>query len=103
MTPRWMRNLLLRFYPRSWAAAMEAESREWMVRCRTCGAERSIWELGGVRWKARRKSKMWMFRLCSDCGRWRWHDVYRRKQTALGGAEEEAATANDGAPPSSTS
>ncbi len=23
-----------------------------MARCETCGDERSIWELGGIRWKA---------------------------------------------------
>jgi ribosomal protein S14 len=102
MTPRWMRDLLVRFYPRSWAAAMEAESREWMVRCRTCGAERSVWELGGVRWKAKRKSRTWMYRRCPDCGRWRWHDVYRRKPTAPAGAEEAATGDTGGAPPSST-
>src|SRR5215204_3301622 len=100
MTPRWMRDLLVRYYPRSWAAAMEAESREWMVRCRACGAERSVWDLGGIRWKG--KGRMWMFRRCLTCGRWRWHDVYRRKRTAPAGAEPAATAANGGAPPSST-
>jgi ribosomal protein S27E len=35
------------------AAEMEAESRTWMVRCRKCGNERSVWEMGGLRYKAR--------------------------------------------------
>jgi hypothetical protein len=87
MTSRWMRDLLIRFYPRSWAAAMEAESRAWMVRCRTCGAERSVWDPGGVRWKAKQNGKMWMFRRCATCDRWRWHDVNRRAWTAPAGGE----------------
>lgn len=80
-----MRDLLVRAMPRSWAAAMEAESREWMVRCRTCGTERSIWELGGVRWK--KTGKTWMLRRCPGCGRWRWHAVVRRAKTASAGGE----------------
>lgn len=86
MNPPWIRDLFLRFYPRSRVAALEAESREWMVRCRACGAERSIWELGGIR---RRKAvgRMWVFRRCPDCARWRWHDVSRREQTAPAGGE----------------
>jgi hypothetical protein len=31
---------------------MRAESLRWMIRCE-CGFERSMWEVGGVRWKAR--------------------------------------------------
>jgi len=50
---------------------MEAESRAWMARCETCGNERSIWDLGGIRWKAagnpRRRLK------CPSCNRTTWH------------------------------
>ncbi len=31
--------------PRSLAASMEAESREWMMRC-PCGYEQSLWDAG---------------------------------------------------------
>ena len=62
--------------PRPMTAAMEAESRQWMVRCRTCGFERSIWELGGIRWKA--KGTSWTWRRCPHCGKRRWHTIYRR-------------------------
>ena len=62
--------------PRTWGASMEAESRTWMVRCRSCGFERSIWELGGVRWKASGTS--WTWGRCPNCNKRRWHKVYRR-------------------------
>lgn len=41
-----------RFAGAETAAAMEAHSRAWLVECPHCGHERSIWELGGIRYKA---------------------------------------------------
>ena len=60
--------------PHSWATAMQAESRSWMVRC-TCGYERSVWELGGIRWKAKGSPRRLM--RCPQCGENSWHTVYR--------------------------
>lgn len=60
--------------PKKWAAGMEAESRAWMVRCR-CGFERSMWEAGGIRWKAVGKEYQYLF--CPNCGRRHWHTVYK--------------------------
>ena len=63
---------------RRWAtAAMEDESREWLVRCPACGHERSIWELGGVRYKARGTKRQ--FRRCPACRQVSWHLVYRQR------------------------
>jgi hypothetical protein len=62
-------------FPASWARSMEADSREWMIRCR-CGFERSIWEIGGIRWKARGTSRNYM--RCPKCGRRSWHTTYRK-------------------------
>ncbi len=70
--------LITQVAPRSWAASMEAESRAWMVRCRSCGFERSIWELGGIRWKA--KGSKWTWGRCPHCGKRGWHKVYRRNE-----------------------
>src|SRR5687768_4642677 len=43
-----LRNLIFAVVPRSWAAAMEAESRRWVTTC-PCGAEVSTWDVGGIR------------------------------------------------------
>ncbi len=60
--------------PRSWAESMRAESLSWMVQC-TCGFERSVWEMGGIRWKAKGNPRRLM--RCSECGQRTWHKVYQ--------------------------
>ena len=62
-------------FPAGWAQSMEADSRRWMVRC-PCGFERSVWDIGGIRWKAIGTPK-W-FRKCPSCGHRHWHTVYHR-------------------------
>lgn len=52
-------------------AAMEAHSRNWFVRCQRCDHRRSIWELGGIRYKAAGTS---LTRLhCPTCRAGRMH------------------------------
>ncbi len=71
--------LIQRFFtailPRSWAESMRAESLSWMMQC-TCGFEQSIWEMGGIRWKAKGNPKRLM--RCSKCGQRTWHKTYRK-------------------------
>jgi hypothetical protein len=38
--------------PAEWQASIERESREWRARCPKCLQETSVWDLGGVRFKA---------------------------------------------------
>lgn len=64
-----------RILPKQMAAEMEAESREWMLRCE-CGTEQSIWELGGIRWKASGNPKKLM--KCAKCGKATWHTLTRQ-------------------------
>jgi hypothetical protein len=61
--------------PKKRAAAMEAESRDWIARC-ACGFERSIWELGGIRWKAAGNPRRLLS--CPQCSRSRWHTIHKR-------------------------
>jgi hypothetical protein len=74
-----IQQLISRVVPSSWAASMEEESRQWMVRCQKCGYERSIWELGGVRWKA--AGTKWMLGRCPNCGKLGWHKVYHKPKS----------------------
>ena len=69
----FIQRLITSIVPRSWAAGMEAESRAWMARCATCGEERSVWELGGIRWKAAGtpRRRLW----CLRCARRTWHQL----------------------------
>ena len=59
------------------AAQMEADSRTWMVQCPVCGYERSIWDIGGIRYKAVGNQRNLM--RCPNCGKRSWHKVYRRE------------------------
>lgn len=61
--------------PASTLASMEAESRKWMVKCKTCGTERSIWEMGGIRSGAS-GTKTTRAR-CEKCCKNEWHTVYK--------------------------
>ncbi|MGH7163054.1 MAG: hypothetical protein ACREID_06195 [Planctomycetota bacterium] len=63
---RVLQRFFSRVLPRRWAASMEAESRTWVMRCR-CGHETSIWEMGGIRWKAA-GTPLTLGR-CAACGR----------------------------------
>lgn len=63
--------------PKRWMAAMEADSRAWMVQC-SCGFTRSVWELGGIRFKATGQPR-WYLR-CPQCGQRSWHKVYHDPQ-----------------------
>jgi hypothetical protein len=60
--------------PASTLASMEAESRKWMVKCKVCGSEKSIWELGGIRSGAS-GTKTTRAR-CEKSAKNEWHTVY---------------------------
>jgi len=57
------------------AAAMEAHSRAWLVQCPSCGHTRSIWELGGIRYKATGAPRTRLH--CPSCRQAGWHPVSR--------------------------
>lgn len=59
--------------PRTKAAELEKESRAWIVTCDDCETKRSVWELGGIRWKAS-GSPRWRIG-CETCGAKRWHTL----------------------------
>jgi ribosomal protein S27E len=69
--------LLQAILPRRLAEEMEAESRSWTVRCNACELERSVWELGGVRWKAAGRPSRLM--RCPQCGRVTWCTLSRKQ------------------------
>lgn len=56
--------------------SMKAESQMWMMKCGNCNHERSIWDMGGIRWKASGRPRR--YRACPNCGQRSWHMVYKR-------------------------
>jgi len=65
---------ILAFVSSKIAESMEAHSRSWMVRCK-CGHSRSIWDLGGIRWKAAGKPRI--YGRCPQCNTRSWHTLAR--------------------------
>ncbi len=47
-----MRGLVMRFMSDETKKKAEAESRAWIGVCKHCGTENSIWDIGGLRYKA---------------------------------------------------
>jgi len=70
-----LQRFVLALAPKRWAADMEAESRTWLARCE-CGHELSIWEHGGIRWKAKGTPTRVM--ACPTCGKRTPHKIYRK-------------------------
>jgi hypothetical protein len=70
----WLGSLFARSAGPGLRARMEAESRQWMCRCLTCGTTRSVWEAGGVRYRAAGRSRVLL--RCPTCRRLRCHLVF---------------------------
>ncbi|MBC8064942.1 MAG: hypothetical protein H7Y17_08940 [Chlorobia bacterium] len=66
--------LVTRFVSKSFAQAMEAESRAWRFTC-TCGWSSSIWDLGGIRYKGKGNKKTLM--KCPGCGERKWFQMVK--------------------------
>jgi len=73
----FIQEFLIAVLPKTWAEEMCAESLDWMMRC-SCGSERSIWESGGIRWKAKGNPRR--FEVCPQCGVRMVHTLYRKSE-----------------------
>ena len=52
--------------PKSWSDAIQQESQNWTLRCPACNSLHSIWDLGGIRFKAASTNKKIRAR-CPQC------------------------------------
>src|SRR5215468_8750026 len=66
---------------KKWAASAEAESRSWIARCSSCGFDRSLWELGSIRWKAAGSERRYLY--CPKCGQAHWHTISKRQTASM--------------------
>jgi hypothetical protein len=62
-----IQRVFMAILPKSWANDMRAESQRWQIRCCTCGKSGSLWDAGGIRWKATSVGKITLVK-CSQCG-----------------------------------
>ena len=70
-----LRKLMLWLLP-GMASRFERDSREWMVQCTKCGHEISVWEAGGIRYKARGTVRR--LGKCSNCGKTSMLRIYHK-------------------------
>jgi len=75
MTLSKSQRLARRFSPAGTFAAMEHESRAWIVEG-ACGYRTSVWEAGGIRYKARGTRRTWG--KCPGCGKRHGFRIYRQ-------------------------
>jgi hypothetical protein len=76
-----LQRLATNLLPRKWAQALEDESRTWVMQCPKCGQETSIWQMGGIRFKA--AGRPWRWGRCAGCQHTFMGQLYRRApQTA---------------------
>lgn len=64
----WLQKLLLGMMPAKMREAAIADTKQWRIRCLTCGHWRDLFSLGGIRYKAASKGKRTLCR-CSVCGK----------------------------------
>ena len=61
------------------AAEIERESRQWDVVCTRCSHAQSVWDLGGIRYKAASKGKHIRV-TCPGCGERGMFEVIRNPE-----------------------
>lgn len=76
-----LRKLIFALVSKKTAQAMETESRRWTFICKNCGKETSIWEIGGIRYKAVGNQKTYM--KCPACGVRAWQQWFKRDQPLM--------------------
>lgn len=63
--------------PATWVEALRVESEKWLIKCLVCGYTISVWEIGGIRYKAISRGKFTL-RRCPTCGRIRIMSVIKK-------------------------
>jgi hypothetical protein len=71
-----VQRLLRAILPSGLFRQIEAESREWIMTCSQCGAEQSLWDTGGARWKA--TGNPTVRARCTSCGQVTAHKLLRQ-------------------------
>ena len=78
-------SMLQRFFmailPERWAESMKRDSQAWKIRCTKCDFMKSIWDVGGIRWKAYSRGKRTLIR-CPHCRAFRAAAVEHRPDEA---------------------
>jgi len=73
-----LQKFILSLMPAAWAKSAEADSRAWTFTCAACGHQQSVWDAGGIRWRAVGNSRN--YRRCVKCRALSWQRLSRKPQ-----------------------
>ncbi|MBN4050459.1 hypothetical protein JYT28_01790 [Desulfobulbus sp. AH-315-M07] len=76
-----LQRFMLFFMPRRWKAAAIEESRQWQRRCRKCNGDHSVWDSGGIRFKASGNKRE--YAVCPLCDASGWLVLHHPKRAPL--------------------
>jgi hypothetical protein len=71
-----LQKFILSWMPAAWAKSAEVDSRAWTLTCTACGHDQSVWDAGGIRWKAVGNSRN--YRRCVKCRKLSWQKMWRK-------------------------
>ncbi|MDH3759351.1 MAG: hypothetical protein OEU50_00125 [Gammaproteobacteria bacterium] len=72
-----LRTLIRTLFP-AFMERVEAESKTWFMQCRKCGSEISVWDYGGMRYRA--LGTVYRLGRCRECQKVSMLRVYQRSQ-----------------------
>ena len=72
-----LRDTILRLMPKNWRNSAIVDSKRWQTRCTKCQSRSTVWDLGGMRWKAYGEP-LTGFR-CPVCNTFTMHKITRSK------------------------
>jgi formylmethanofuran dehydrogenase subunit E len=75
----FIQKLFTAVMPKGLMEKMKLDSQDWMMRC-PCGHETSVWDLGGIRYKAASSAGKRTMIKCRKCGERTWHRYYRKSE-----------------------
>jgi uncharacterized C2H2 Zn-finger protein len=64
----FIQNFVTTVLPKAWSQAIQHESQNWLLRCPACDSTRSVWDLGGIRFKAASINKK-IYARCPHCSK----------------------------------
>lgn len=70
--------ILKKCTPNRFFKKFRSQSEQWYIICPHCKFERSVWEMGGIRFIAYGNPR-WYWR-CDNCGRHAWHILYQKNE-----------------------
>lgn len=79
----FMQRFIFSFCSPARRAEMQAESERWRWTCPDCGAERSVWAAGGIRYRAYSRGKF-NYMKCGVCGRRSWMPLEKQSEATAG-------------------